>query len=167
MSEKERIEALSLMGEQLETEEQLVELYEKTADLIIGEPARWLLHMLQMDSMKHKEIFKMAVKVLEGREISREDRLEVAIGLKKHIELEKASLERAERLKRNPWIRDNSGLSRLLETWSMDEREHHKALQRLRDEQFRRQDALDAYTSYRRNAFEKLRRELAGLIGKD
>ncbi len=166
MSEKEKAKALRLMGDQLKTEEQLVELYETTAGFIVGEPARWLLHMLQMDSRKHIEIFRMTIEILEGREVSVEDRMEISTGLKKHMELEKASIERGEELKRNPWVRDNSGLSRLLETWSRDEREHHRALQRLRDEGFTREDALDAYTNYRRNAFEMLRRELASLGGK-
>jgi rubrerythrin len=166
MSEKEKAKALGLMGDQLKTEEQLVELYEKTAGLIVGEPARWLLHMLQMDSRKHIEIFRMAIEILEGREVSGEDRMEIATGLKKHMELEKASIERGEELRRNPWVRDNSGLSRLLEVWSRDEMEHHRSLQRLKDDGFTRENALDAYTNYRRNAFEMLRRELANLGGK-
>ncbi len=163
MSMEEKAEALNLMKEQLETEERLVELYKKTAKLIVGEPARWLLHMLKMDSRKHVEIFRMAIEILEGREVSREDRIEIATGLKKHLELEKSSVERGEKLMRNPWVRDNSGLSRLMEAWSGDEREHHRSLQRLKEEGFMRENALDAYTNYRRNAFEMLRRELANL----
>lgn len=167
MSEIERGEALGTMREQLKTEEQLVDLYEKTSDLVIGEPARWLLHMLQMDSRKHVEIFRMAIEMLEGRTMKMEDRREVAVGLAKHMELEKASVERAEKLRRNPWVRENSGLSRLLETWSEDEREHHRTLQRLRDERFERQNILDAYTNYRRTAFERLREELTSLTSGD
>lgn len=167
MSEKEKSEALNLMRRQLETEEQLVELYEKTADIIIGEPARWLLHMFQMDSRKHIEVFRMAIEVLEGREVSGEDRMEIATGLKKHMELERASIERGEELKGNPWVRENSGLSRLMEAWSRDEREHHRSLQRFKDEGFTRENVLDAYTNYRRNAFEMLRRELTSLGGKE
>ncbi len=106
------------------------------------------------------------IKMREGREVSGEDRMEIATGLKKHMELEKASIERGEELRRNPWVRDNSGLSRLLEAWSRDEREHHRSLQRLKDEGFTKKNSLDAYTNYRRSAFEMLRRELASLGGK-
>ncbi len=166
LSEQEKSEALSLLNEQLQTEKRLVEMYEETSDLIMSEPARWLLYMLQMDSRKHIAIFDMAIELLEGRRIGEEDWQEISVGLEKHLELERESIERSRTIGSNRWVKENSGLSRLLETWADDERRHHRTLQRLRDERFTRIDALDAYTEYRRTAFEQLGSEIKKLASR-
>ncbi len=166
MSEHEKTEALNLLNQQLQTERELVELYEETAPLIMSEPARWLLHILQMDSRKHIAIFDMAVKILEGQRIGEDDRQEITVGLEKHLELEAESIERSKEIRRNRWVKENSGLSRLMETWAADERRHVKTLQRLRDERFTRMDAFDAYTEYRRTAFKELADEIKRLANR-
>ena len=163
MSEQEKTEAMNLLNQQLKTEKKLVEMYEETAPLIMSEPARWLLHILQMDSRKHIAIFDMAVKILEGQRIGEDDRQEITVGLEKHLELEAESIERSKKIRANRWVKENSGLSRLMETWSSDERRHVKTLQRLRDERFTRMDAFDAYTEYRRTAFKELADEIKKL----
>ena len=166
MSEHEKTEAMNLLNQQLQTEKKLVEMYEETAPLIQSEPARWLLHILQMDSRKHIAIFDMAVKILEGQRIGDEDRQEITVGLEKHLELEAESIERSKKIRANRWVKENSGLSRLMETWSSDERRHVKTLQRLRDERFTRMDAFDAYTEYRRTAFKELADEIKKLANR-
>ena len=143
-----------------------MEMYEETSDLILSEPARWLLHMLQMDSRKHIAIFNVAIEILEGRRIEEPDRQEMSVGLEKHLELEKKSLERASEIRGNRFVKENSGLSRLMEIWSDDERHHHRTLQRLRDERYTRMNALDAYTEYRRTAFEQLANEIKKLVSR-
>ena len=163
MSEHEKSEVLRLFNEQLQIEKQLVEMYKETSDLILSEPAKWLLYMLQMDSLKHIAIFNLAIEIVEGRRIGELDRSEISVGLEKHLELEKESIDRSREIRGNRFIKDNSGLSRLLETWSDDERRHHKTLQRLRDEPFIRVNALDAYYEYRRTAFEQLAKEIKKL----
>ena len=65
-------------------------------------------------------------------------------------------IDRSKKILGNPFAGENSGLSRPLETWSDDERLHYRTLQWLRDERFTRMDAFDAYTEYRRTAFERL-----------
>ena len=166
MSEHEKTEAMNLLNQQLQTEKKLVEMYEETAPLIQSEPARWLLHILQMDSRKHIAIFDMAVKILEGQRIGDEDRQEITVGLEKHLELEAESIERSKKIRANRWVKENSGLSRLMETWSSDERRHVNTLQRLRDERFTRMDAFDAYTEYRRTAFKELADEIKKLANR-
>ena len=166
MSEQEKTEAMNLLNQQLKTEKKLVEMYEETAPLIMSEPARWLLHILQMDSRKHIAIFDMAVKILEGQRIGEDDRQEITVGLEKHLELEAESIERSKKIRANRWVKENSGLSRLMETWSSDERRHVKTLQRLRDERFTRMDAFDAYTEYRRTAFKELADEIKRLVNR-
>jgi hypothetical protein len=53
-----------------------------------------------------------------------------------------------------------------MEIWSDDERHHHRTLQRLRDERYTRMNALDAYTEYRRTAFEQLAKEIKKLVSR-
>lgn len=166
MSDQEKSEALRLLNEQLQTEKRLVEMYEETSNLILSEPARWLLHMLQMDSRKHITIFNLAIETLEGRRIEEPDRQEISVGLEKHLELEKQSIERASEIRGNRFVKENSGLSRLMEIWSDDERHHHRTLQRLRDERYTRMNAIDAYTEYRRTAFEQLASEIKKLVSR-
>jgi len=166
LSEHEKTEAMNLLNQQLKTERRLVEMYEETSPLIMSEPARWLLHILQMDSRKHIAIFEMAVKILEGRRIGEDDRQEITVGLEKHLELEAESIERSKKIRANRWVKENSGLSRLMETWADDERRHVKTLQRLRDERFTRMDAFDAYTEYRRTAFKELADEIKKLANR-
>jgi hypothetical protein len=139
-------------------------MYEETRPLVTSESAAWLLHMLQMDSRKHIAILNLAAEILEGRRIGYPTRREVSVGLEKHLELERESIERAKRLRTNRHVKENSGLSRLLETWADEERRHHLALQRLRDEKYARVDAFDAYTQYRRTAFQQLGDELKKLL---
>ncbi len=157
---------MNLLNQQLQTERQLVEMYEETAPLILSEPAKWLLHILQMDSRKHIAIFDMAIKILEGQSIGADDRQEITVGLEKHLKLEVESIERSKEIRRNRWVKENSGLSRLMETWANDERRHVKTLQRLRDERFTRMDAFDAYTEYRRTAFKELADEIKKLVNR-
>ena len=166
MPEHEKSEALNLLNEQLQTEKKLVKMYEETSDLIMSEPAKWLLYILQMDSRKHIAIFDMAIEIMEGRRIGEEDRQEITVGLEKHLELERESIERSKKIRGNRWVKENSGLSRLMETWSADERRHVRTLQQLRDERFTRMDAFDAYTEYRRTAFEQLGNEIKKLTSR-
>ena len=112
--------------------------------------------MLQMDSRKHIAIFNLAIEILEGQRIGEPDRQEISVGFGKHLELKKESIERSRKIRGNRFVKENSGLGRLLETWSDDERLHQKTLLRLRDERFTRMNAFDAYTEYRRTAFEQL-----------
>ena len=165
MSEKKTKDSIiSELESQIETEKRLVELYEETSELIISDPARWLLKMLQLDSRKHIEIIGMAIKILEGEKLSQESRQEVSIGLDKHLQMEKISLEKAKVLMKSPMIKENPGLSRLLNLWMEDEKEHHNAISELKRENFTRENLIDAYTRYRRIAWENVRDELSDLI---
>ena len=166
MSDHEKTEVMNLLHQQLQTEKKLVEMYEEISPLILSEPAKWLLHILQMDSRKHIAIFDMAIKVLDGQRIGDDDRQEITVGLEKHLELERESIKRSREIRANLWVKENSGLSRLMEAWSSDERRHVKTLERLRDERFTRMDTFDAYTEYRRTVFKELADEIKRLASR-
>jgi hypothetical protein len=119
-----------------------------------------------MDSRKHIAIFDMAIKILDGQRIGDDDRQEITVGLEKHLELESESIKRSREISANLWVKENAGLSRLMETWSSDERRHVKTLERLRDERFTRINAFDAYTEYRRTAFKELADEIKRLASR-
>ncbi len=164
MSEEEKSKVLNLLQRQLETEKQLVKMYDETSSLILSESAAWFLFMLHMDSRKHIAIFELAIDIIEGRKIGYPTRQEISIGLEKHIALEEESIKRAKEIRGNRYIKENSGLSRLLETWADDERRHHRTLQQLRDDKFTQINAIDAYTQYRRAAFQQISNELKKLV---
>jgi hypothetical protein len=166
MLKEDKAEVMRLLLEQLETERRLVEMYKETSPLISSKSAEWLLFMLQMDSRKHIAVFSLAIDILEGLSIESTDRQEITVGLEKHLDLEKDSIERAKKLKANRLVKENSGLSRLLETWADEERHHHAILQRLKDEKYVRVDAFEAYIQFRRTAFEQLNNEIKKLLRK-
>ena len=165
MSEKKTKDSIILgLESQIVTEKRLVELYEETSELIISDPARWLLKMLQLDSRKHIEIISMAIKILEGEKLGQEYRQEVSIGLDKHLQLENISLEKARDLMKSPLIKENLGLSRLLNLWMEDEKDHHNAINALKRENFTRENLIYAYMRYRMRAWESVKDELSDLI---
>jgi len=159
-TEKEKDEAVRLLEEQLETERQLVDLYEETSEYIIDERARHLLRSLKLDSSKHVDILQVVIDLLRGKKVTSDDRIELKVGVEHHMKLERDSIERAQKLKANPWIRDSEGLSRLVRRWEEDERAHHGLLKDLVTDKFTLQRLFDAFTNYRETTRRKLRREL-------
>ena len=100
-SETQRTEAVNILRRQIETERQLIKLYSDTRELVIDEQVRRLLHSLQLDSIKHVEMCVTAIEVLEGDVLYGEDRVELEVGLGRHMELEEEAVKRAELLLRN------------------------------------------------------------------
>ena len=112
-----------------------------------------------LDSMKHLEICMTAVEVIEGENLDLDERLELKVGLQKHVELKIASLKRAEQLLDNPVVESNEDLRTLVKSWIDDEKKHHSILKGLSEGQMTRRKMMDAFTKYRIIAREKLRRE--------
>lgn len=158
--ESEKEELVGLLREQMKVEGELVSLYERTGDLIISGPIRRLLHTLQLDSMKHVDLCKAIIEVLQGDAITREEREELIVGLEHHMRLEEESIDRLNEISRNAWIREVPGLRDLVGKFRDEEREHHAFLRKLAGKRFVRDDPLDLFTAYRALAREKLRREL-------
>lgn len=140
---EERGELIDLLREQLEVEGRLVGLYERTAPAIENRPVRHILHMIQPDSMKHIEICQAAIETLEGEDLLSEEKGVLVEGLREHVDLEAASIERADRMLRNVWVRENRGLEELLRKLRDDERRHHETLKRLAEKPFFRFDPRD------------------------
>jgi rubrerythrin len=157
--EVHRSEAVNFLLNQIKVEEELVKLYKNTSDMIISEQARRLLKIIMLDSMKHVEICRTAIEVIEGENLDMDERLEFEVGLKKHIELEIDSLKRAELLLENPVVESKEYLRTLVENWIDDEKKHHVILKGLSDGEMTRRNVLDAFTRYRMITREKLQKE--------
>jgi len=162
--ETRRAEAIELLKSQIETERQLIKLYSDTQELIVDDQVRRLLHSLQLDSIKHAEMCVTAIEVLEEKKPDGEDRLELEVGLKRHMELEVEAFKRAELLLRNPMVSENEGLRRIISAWRDDEIAHHRHLKDLTSGSFTRRRLMDSYSSYRAEALRKLGDELRDLI---
>lgn len=142
IDEKERKEVIDLLRKQMAVEGQLVRLYKETAGNIQSSPVRHILHMIQLDSMKHIDICQVAIDVLQGKDILKQEKKEIIEGLKQHIELEKASIKMAKKILDNAWIREIQGLNKLIKRWRDDEKYHHKELTKMVKKRFFRLDPL-------------------------
>lgn len=148
MEERKKDEVLDLLRKQLEIEGELVNLYGKTLSDIESSPVRHLLHMIELDSRKHIDICLAAIEVLQGEDILK-SKSELTEGLQKHIELEKDSIDRAGKILKNIWIRENKGLNELIKKLRNDEKEHHKALKNLAKKEFFQVEYGDLYGVFR------------------
>jgi len=143
LEEKERQEAIRLLREQMQVEGKLVGLYEKTHREIENRPVRHLLHMIELDSRKHIDICQTAIEILEGEDVLEDERRELLTGVREHVELEEGSIERANKILQNVWIRENKAVGELLKKLRDDEKRHHDALKKLSEKTFFRLDPQD------------------------
>lgn len=157
--EKERLEVLDLLKEQLKVEEELITDYKKSEVAINSIAVKNLLNMHHLDSQKHVYLLQTVIDVLEGNQILSEEKEELIEGLKHHMEIEKEAIDRANRILKNVWIRETKGLNDLIKRLRDDEREHHKALQKLSKRHFFRQDPFEFGFSRgdKEKRFEKMR----------
>jgi len=149
MEERKKDEVLDLLRKQLEIEGELVTLYGKTLSDIESSPVRHLLHMIELDSRKHIDICLTAIEVLQGEDILKSEKTELTEGLQRHIALEKDSIERANKILKNIWVRENKGLNELIRKLRNDEKEHHKALKNLAKKEFFQVAYGDLYGIFR------------------
>ena len=149
LEESKRAEAINLLRKQMEVEGDLVKLYEETLGNIENRPVKHLLHMIQLDSKKHIDICQTALEVLQGEDLLKQEKRELIEELQQHIELEKDSIERADQILKNVWIRENKGLSELIKKLRRDERDHHKTLRKLARKEFFRVAYGDLYGIFR------------------
>ena len=133
---KEREQALEILNEQIRVEGKLIELYEQTIDEIDNKPIQQMFRMIRTDSIKHIEMLQSAQDIIRGQDILIEDRKDLKANLEKHLELEKASIEKGDQLLRYEWIRDNKGLRTLIENWRSEEKRHHNFLKKLSEKPY-------------------------------
>jgi len=133
---KERNEAIEKISKQIKIEGELIGLYEKTAIQIDNKPVQLMFRMIMRDSQKHIEILQTAIEIIGGHDILIKDRKEIEVSFKKHLELEQDSINKGDELLKFSWLRDNKGLSSLIESWRDDEKRHHKFLKELSEKSF-------------------------------
>jgi hypothetical protein len=157
--EKERLEVLTLLREQLEVEKQLIADYQETEEMVQSTAVRHLLKMHNLDSQKHVYLLQTVIDVLEGNQILSEEKEELIQGLNHHMEMEKDAIDRANKILKNVWIRETKGLNELIKRLRDDEKDHHKALEKLSKRHFFREDPFEfGFTrGDKEKRFEKMR----------
>jgi hypothetical protein len=81
--------------------------------------------------MKHIEMLQSAQEIIRGQDFLIEDRKDLKANLEKHLELEKASIEKGDQLLHYRWVRNKKGLYALIESWRNEEKRHHNFLKEL------------------------------------
>lgn len=151
--EKEKGEVIALLHNQIATEKKIIALlHNQTAKEIKSSPVRHLLHMIQLDSMKHVDICQAVIDVLQGDDVLKEEKKEIVEGMKRHLELEKKAIDTSKKILKNAWIDENAGLKELIKRLIKDEEEHHKTLRRLTDKTFFRIGFRDLSASFKTTA---------------
>lgn len=147
--ERAKEEAIEFLREQIKVEGKLVGLYEQTAPQIENKPVRHLLHTIQLDSMKHIDICQTAIEILQGEDVLKEEKTELKEGLREHVKLEEGSIERANEILKNIWIRENKAVAELIKKLRDDERRHTETLRKLAGKRFFRWDPEDMTLLFR------------------
>ena len=121
--------------------------------------------MIRHDSQKHVMMLGVVVNFLEGKEVFMQDRKDLADSLKRHLELERESIQNGERILKYGWLRDRKGYRTIVESWIEDEKRHHKFLKDLSDKPFIPMSSDDLLTAFRDEDFmeERYRRSKAYL----
>lgn len=137
--EREELEkkgVIEILRTQIEVEVEAQSLLEETSKEIESTAVNALLRMIALDSMKHVGILQLIIDILQGEDILVEEKGEIMKGLRRHIEVERDSMDRSKKLFKNVWISQNEGLKELVKIWRNDEREHHKILNKLSKKMF-------------------------------
>jgi len=153
IEEEEKQEVVELIRKQMRTERELIGMYEKTIGEVESRPVKRILHMIQVDSKKHIDILQASIEIIQGEDILKEDKRELSKNLKNHLELEKESIEIANRVLGYGWIRENRGLSELIKSWRDDEKRHHKAQKQLSKKTYFRISDYDGVALFRDEEF--------------
>ncbi|MDQ1280543.1 MAG: hypothetical protein QG670_1806 [Thermoproteota archaeon] len=140
--EKEKKDALELLRTQLKVEGELIRLYDETESNIQSSAVKHILNMLAVDSRKHVDICMTAIEVLEGNDVLKPEKVEILRGMQHHVELEKESIDAANKMLKNGWIREIGGLSELIKKLRDDEIEHHRIAKKLAESAFFRIDSM-------------------------
>jgi len=141
--EVERKEVIDLLRKQMKAEGELIGLYGGSKGEVESKPIERLLYTIQLDSRKHAEICQVVLDVLEGEDILKPEKRILVQQLQRHIDLEKESVDRLDKILKNIWIKENKGLSELIKRLREDEKRHHNTLKKLRDKPFFRLDPYD------------------------
>jgi hypothetical protein len=159
----EKNEVLDILRRQLQTEGELVGLYEGHERETENLAMKRLMQMYRLDSQRHINILQAAIEIIEGEEVYIENKKTLARTLKKHLELEEEALKTANKILNKVWIDENKGLKGLLQFWRDDEKRHHAGLKKLTSKIYFRIDSRDMVVLFRDEDFleERYRRSKA------
>jgi rubrerythrin len=149
----EREEARKILRNQLLVEGELISLYEKAVQDIPNALVQQMLRMIRHDSQKHVMMLGVIVDFLDGKEVFMQDRKGLADSLKRHLELEKESIQNGELLLNHEWLRDRKGYRTIIESWVEDEKRHHRFLKELSDNPFTPISSGDLFSALRNEEF--------------
>jgi rubrerythrin len=150
---KLRDEAKRILREQIQIEGELITLYEKTANEASNMLVQQMLRMIRHDSQKHIMMLSIVANFLEGKEVYIEDRSSLANSLTRHLELERESIKRGERLLTHSWLQSRKGYRAVIEDWVEDERRHHKFLKELSEKPYTPISSEDFMSAFRDEEF--------------
>ena len=144
--EQRKEAALGLLRNQLRAEDELIRHYQETAEEAETLPLRYMLHMIQRDQMKHKEICQLAIGILQGEDFLKPEKEDLRKVLVQHHDLEEGSIDRLDKLIKNPWIKQIPDLHELFKTMKEDEKRHHDTIEDVLQKPFFRLDPTDLVT---------------------
>lgn len=124
----ERDELVGLLKEQLVLERKTIASMDKQVRRTKNRIIRLLLHGIVLDSMKHIDMLETMIDLLTGSVVPEAERDELGKELKRHIEIEKDSLDRLEGVIKKT---EDKGVRFLLQNIASDERRHHTVLDQI------------------------------------
>ena len=135
MADKESTDKLKRMVNQLiQTEEEVIDLTEKTINKAENVTVRYLLQGIQHDSRKHADFGRAALEILDfKRVVGAKERKEVWDLLKKHSDMEKKHREFVAEIK---YLTKTPALQYIFEQIWGDEKRHHIILETLMTKRF-------------------------------
>ena len=135
MVDKESTDKLKRMVNQLiQTEEEVIDLTEKTINKAENVTVRYLLQGIQHDSRKHADFGRAALEILDfKRVVGAKERKEVWDLLKKHSDMEKKHREFVAEIK---YLTKTPALQYIFEQIWGDEKRHHIILETLMTKRF-------------------------------
>ena len=92
----ERDELVGLLKEQLALERETIASMDKQVRRTRNRIIKLLLHGIVLDSMKHTDMLETMIDLLTGSVVPEAERDELGKELKRHIQIEKDSLDRLE-----------------------------------------------------------------------
>ncbi len=153
-------ETLEVLKKQLQTEGELIGLYDQPERETENKAMKRLMQMYRLDSQRHVNILQAAIEIIQGEDVFIEDRRPLAETLKQHLELEKEALDNANKILGKAWVYENKGLTGLLQIWRDDEKRHHAMLKNLTSKPYFRLTSNDMVALFREEEFleERYRR---------
>jgi rubrerythrin len=141
MATQEKTDKLRRVVEQLiRTEEEVVDLTEKTINQAKNMTIKHLLRAIQHDSRKHADLGRAALEILDSKDIvGVRERKEVWFLVKRHSDMEKKHREFVSEIK---YLTKTPAVQYIFEQIWGDEKKHHMILETLMTKRFEKDPDL-------------------------